>query len=325
MASLRTTTPLPASSDARAVDRAIPVNPRCPVCHGAETQRSFEARDPHYGNAGSWWERECRHCRSLFLDPLPTPEQIDGFYPEEEYYAYRPAAPKSALSMALRRLVGFRPGTREPSFDRPGSVLDFGCGAGDFLIELRERGWDCHGVELNAGAIAAARGRGLDVRRSIDGPDGYADAAFDYVRANHSLEHVLDPRTILSEMYRVLKPGGTLFIGVPTRDGLPAKVFGRYWWYLGAPVHPVTFSTSGLVELLRSVGFCPTRVGTNSDYGSTAGSLQIFLNRHTPRRSSDGLLFRFKPALLLGHWIARALDPVGLGDKLEVVAVKPGG
>jgi SAM-dependent methyltransferase len=323
MASLRTTSSLPAPADHRAVPVPHNPSPVCPVCGSDDAPRSFQARDPHYGNVGTWWERECRKCRCFFLDPMPTAEEIDGFYPEEEYYAYRPAAPKSRLSMALRRLVGFRPGTREPRFARPGRVLDFGCGAGDFLVEQRERGWECHGVELNAGAIAAARARGLDVRRSIDGPDGFADAGFDYVRANHSLEHVVNPRAILREMYRVLKPGGTLFIGVPTRDGLPAKVFGQHWWYLGAPVHPVTFSTAGLVALLRSLGFRPTRVGTNSDYGSIAGSLQIFLNRHGTRRSSEGAVFRVKPAILLGHWMARLLDPIGLGDKLEVVATKP--
>jgi SAM-dependent methyltransferase len=305
--------------------QALPASahPTCPVCGSDDTAPGFEARDPHYGNPGEWAERECRQCRSLFLDPVPTPAQIAGFYPEEEYYAYRPAAQKSRLSSALRRLVGFDTGTKEPAFDRPGRVLDFGCGAGDFLAGLQARGWECHGVELNPGAIGAARERGLDVRSAIDGPGGFEDDTFDYVRANHSLEHVVDPRHVLEQMYRVLKPGGTLFIGVPTRDGLPAKVFGRYWWYLGAPVHPVTFSTQGLVSLLRSIGFRPTRVGTNSDYGSVAGSLQIYLNRHSSRRSTEGLIFRFKPAVLLGHWTAQLLDPLGLGDKLEVVARKP--
>jgi SAM-dependent methyltransferase len=217
-------------------------------------------------------------------------------------------------------VLGCRLATRDPQFTRPGRALDFGCGAGDFLAQWRDRRWECCGVELSERAIAAARARGLDVRRTIG---EYADASFDYVRANHSLEHVLDPPAILREFHRVLKPGGTIFIGVPTRDGLPARVFGRHWWYLGAPVHPVTFSTEGLTSLLRRVGFEPVRVSTNSDYASIAGSLQIFLNRHTNRLSSEGLLFRFKPALLLAHWAARFLDLLGQGDKLEVVAVKP--
>jgi SAM-dependent methyltransferase len=292
----------------------------CPVCGLKESVRRFRARDPHYGNEGWWWQRECTGCRSLFLDPMPAPSDIPGFYPEDNYYAYRPASARSRVKQAVMTALGCGTHTREPEFARPGRVLDFGCGAGDFLAESRGRGWQGCGVEVSERAIEAAKARGLEVRRSVA---EYPDASFDYVRANHSLEHVLDPPVVLGELYRVLKPGGTIFIGVPTRDGLPARIFGRHWWYLGAPVHPVTFSTAALTGLLRSIGFRPVRVATNSDYGSIAGSLQIFLNRHNNRTSSDGFLFRFKPALLVGHWAARLLDTVGLGDKLEIVALKP--
>ena len=291
----------------------------CPVCGSEQSERRFRARDPHYGNDGSWWERECSDCRSLFLDPMPAASDIPGFYPEDEYYAYRPGS-RSPFKQAVMTALGCGSPTREPEFDRPGKVLDFGCGAGDFLAGARERGWECCGVEVSERAVAAARERGLDVRHSLA---DYPDASFDYVRANHSLEHVLDPPAVLRDMHRVLRPGGTLFIGVPTRDGLPARIFGRHWWYLGAPVHPVTFSTAALTDLLRATGFRPVRVATHSDYGSLTGSLQIYLNRHNGRPSSDGLLFRFKPALLLGHWSARLLDLAGMGDKLEIVALKP--
>jgi SAM-dependent methyltransferase len=292
----------------------------CPVCGSLQSTPQFRARDPHYGNEGWWWERECAQCRSLFLDPMPAPSEIPGFYPEDDYYAYRPAGSRSRLKHAVMTILGCGSSTREPNFVRPGRVLDFGCGAGDFLALERDRGWECCGVEVNERAIAAAQARGLEVRRSTA---EYPSNSFDYVRANHSLEHVLDPAAQLREMYRALKPGGTLFIGVPTRDGLPARIFGRYWWYLGAPVHPVTFSTAALTDLARAIGFRPVRIATNSDYGSIAGSLQIFLNRHSRRISSDGFLFRFKPALLVGHWAARLLDIAGLGDKLELVALKP--
>ncbi|HEU5303244.1 MAG TPA: class I SAM-dependent methyltransferase [Gemmatimonadales bacterium] len=301
-----------------AATQALPAP--CPVCGRTESVRRFRARDPHYGNEGWWWQRECSGCRSLFLDPMPSPSDLPGFYPADDYYAYRPASARSRLKQVVMTALGCAPATREPTFARPGRLLDFGCGAGDFLAEARDRGWVGCGVEVSERAIAAAKARGLEIRRSIG---ECPDATYDYVRANHSLEHVLDPRSVLEEMYRVLKPGGTLFIGVPTRDGLPARIFGRHWWYLGAPVHPVTFSTAALTDLLRATGFRPVRVSTNSDYGSIAGSLQIFLNRHNNRTSSDGFLFRFKPALLVGHWAARLLDAVGMGDKLEIVALKP--
>ncbi|MFL5494127.1 MAG: class I SAM-dependent methyltransferase, partial [Gemmatimonadales bacterium] len=181
-------------------------------------------------------------------------------------------------------------------------------------------GWSCAGVEVSEAGLEVARSHGLRVEASLT---AYPAASFDYVRANHSLEHVSRPREVLEEMHRVLRPGGTLFLGVPTNESQNARLFGRYWWYLGAPVHPVTFSTRGLLALIRRVGFEPMRVSTNSDFGSTAGSMQIFLNRNSGRPSSKGILFTIKPLLLLGHWMARLQDALGVGDKLEIIARKP--
>lgn len=298
---------------------ALTAETRCPVCHSLRESGRFQARDPHYGNSGRWWLRRCADCGSLALDPMPTDDELLGLYPDEGYYAFR-LAPERPVRDRLKQLVGAAPGTKEPSFERPGRVLDFGCGAGDFLLRMRAAGWSCAGVEVSSSALEVARSHGLRVEKNLA---AYPAASFDYIRANHSLEHVTRPREVLEEMFRVLAPGGTLFIGVPTNESLNARLFGEHWWYLGAPVHPVTFSTRGLVSLVRAVGFEPIRVSTNSDFGSTAGSLQIFLNRNSSRRSSEGIIFAVKPLLLLGHWVARLQDACGVGDKLEILARKP--
>jgi SAM-dependent methyltransferase len=244
--------------------------------------------------------------------------ELLGMYPAESYYAFRLASVRP-WRVRLRRLLGAALGTREPQFAAPGRMLDFGCGAGEFLLRMRAGGWDCAGVEVSDAALEVARSNGLRVEKSLA---AYRSSSFDYVRANHSLEHVTNPREVLEDMYRVLKPGGTLFLGVPTNESQNARLFGRHWWYLGAPVHPVTFSTRGLLALVRHVGFEPMRVSTNSDFGSTAGSLQIFLNRNSTRTSSQGMIFALKPLLLLGQWVAKLQDALGVGDKLELIARK---
>jgi SAM-dependent methyltransferase len=245
-------------------------------------------------------------------------------YPAATYYAFR-LAPRRPGRDRLKRWLGFGTPTREPAFPGPGKVLDFGCGAGEYLLQMRSRGWVCAGVEVNPAAIDVARSQGLDVRTTLSAEGGFPDATFDYVRAYHSLEHVVDPAAVVLEMYRVLKPGGTLFLGVPTNDGMNAHLFGPYWWYLGAPVHPVTFSSRGLRELVRRSGFREERVSTNSDFGGVAGSLQILFNRKSSRISSEGLLFRTKLPLVLGQWAAKLQDLLGVGDKLELIARKPEG
>ena len=290
----------------------------CPVCGSPKESGRFEARDPHYGNPGTWSLKCCAECGSFSLDPMPSEVELLRMYPSESYYAFR-IAPERPIRARLRRLLGVTSETREPPFDAPGSVLDFGCGAGEFLLKMKAAGWACAGVEVNETALEVARSHGLRVENSLT---LYPAGAFDYVRANHSLEHVSTPREALEEMYRILKPGGTLFLGVPTNESQNARLFGRYWWYLGAPVHPVTFSTRGLLGLLRELGFEATRVSTNSDFGSTAGSVQIYLNRNSRRTSSEGIIFALKPLLVVGHWVAKLQDALGVGDKLEIIARK---
>ena len=53
--------------------------------------------------------------------------------------------------------------------------------------------------------------------------------------------------------------------------------------------------------------------------------LQILLNRTSSRLSSEGMLFQAKVPLLLGQWAAKLQDVLGVGDKLELIARKPGG
>lgn len=93
------------------------------------------------------------------------------------------------------------------------AVLDFGCGGGTLLHHL-----DCArriGVEVNPAAREAAQANGIEVHESLETvPDGSIDA----VVSNHSLEHVLSPVHVLSDLRRKLMPGGRLVLCVPIDD-----------------------------------------------------------------------------------------------------------
>lgn len=294
---------------------------RCPVCDSDASARRFLARDAHYGIAGEWWIRQCARCDSFFLENPPSQDELAGMY-TASYYAYA-IPPSSPVKKLLQRLLFYSKATREPHFEQTGKVLDFGCGSGEFLLAMRDKGWQCAGVEINATARQRAREHGLDVRPAVGGEHGFDPVSFDYIRANHSLEHVLDPAAELRAMFAALRPGGTLFIGVPTNSSESARVFGASWWHLTAPLHTFVPSTRGMRELIERTGFRVVRMTTNGDYGGTAGSLQIALNRATSRRSSQGIVFSLRPLLLVGHWFAKFQDLRGVGDKLELVATKP--
>lgn len=84
-----------------------------------------------------------------------------------------------------------------------------------------------------------------------DGNLPLGDAAVDKVLLVHSLEMTDNPRELLSEIWRVLSPGGRLLVIVPNRTGLWARIENTPFGY-GRP-----FSRTQLTRLMRSALFSP--------------------------------------------------------------------
>lgn len=105
--------------------------------------------------------------------------------------------------------------------DLPGRrVLDAGCGSGEYVEALCALGARAEGVEYLQDKVDAWRARRPDdqrVRRGDLGSLDYPDGAFDAVLLNEVLEHVPDDRQVLTELHRVLRPGGTLILFSPNR------------------------------------------------------------------------------------------------------------
>ena len=98
-------------------------------------------------------------------------------------------------------------------------VLEIGCGRGDFAIWLANQspGAEIIGVDFSDVAIATARRRadnGSRVTFQVGDSESlsFSDASFDYVISCECLEHVLYPRKMAAEMFRVLKPGGQFIL-----------------------------------------------------------------------------------------------------------------
>lgn len=254
---------------------------------------------------------------------MPDEKTLASMYPET-YYSYQDVFNKpNSLKQFVRRLLGITIATKDPVFSEPGRVLDIGCGTGNFLYTIRERGWETYGVELNtAAAELGRRSAGLDIFPGNVIDAHYPDNYFDYIRSNHSFEHIANPNEVLDEIYRILKPDGKLMIGVPNIDGINVKLFRRYWWYLGAPVHTFNYSTRTLPMLLRKHNFVVERVIYNSDFSGILGSLQIFLNRRTGRTSAEGRLIHNPVAVFVAQRVAKLNDAVHMGDAIEITCRK---
>lgn len=97
-------------------------------------------------------------------------------------------------------------------------VLDVGAGRGAFLDGLASR-CDVVGVELDAGARAAARAAGLDVRAErVEVLAEKEPRSFDVVTSFHVIEHVEDPLSFARALAALVRPGGSLFVSAPNDE-----------------------------------------------------------------------------------------------------------
>lgn len=95
-------------------------------------------------------------------------------------------------------------------------ILDVGCGTGANLLMLSQFG-DAEGVDVSEDALAFCHERGLaNVKLGAAEKLPYDDGTFDLVTALDVVEHLDDDLSGLSEMRRVLRPGGRVLLFVPT-------------------------------------------------------------------------------------------------------------
>ena len=150
-------------------------------------------------------------------------------------------------------------------------LLDLGCGEGHFGAAASEAGAEVLAVDVAEEALrrASSLHPGLDVRL-IDGEGDWelGDAGFDVVWAGEVIEHVADTASWLSELRRVLRPGGRLLLSTPLlgrRELLAAAVSGAAFAERFEPRsdHLRHYNAATLRALIADFGF--ERIALRSD------------------------------------------------------------
>ncbi|NOR72079.1 MAG: methyltransferase domain-containing protein, partial [Methylomarinum sp.] len=99
-----------------------------------------------------------------------------------------------------------------------GSILEVGCGPGQFLSLSTSKNRRVVGVEYTKVAIESAKKKGLEVYLAGTLPDELFNT-FDGAFSFHVLEHVSTPMEFLEDLGRYVKPGGLIAVSVPNQAG----------------------------------------------------------------------------------------------------------
>lgn len=208
----------------------------------------------------------CRACGIIFLDPQPGPAEIAAMYSHEYFeggdfrcghagsYFDREGLAGLVDTELLGRIRGVKPS---------GAFLEVGCAGGAFLDAARKEGYRVQGVEYSHEMAAFARTTfNLDVQEGDLLDAHFPDASFDVVFMGDVLEHLPNPVQSLTEVRRILRPGGILVVLCPLQTN---TLFSRLGFVLyGAlgkraevhlpPYHLFEYRKGSMDQLMRRCG-----------------------------------------------------------------------
>jgi SAM-dependent methyltransferase len=207
---------------------------------------------------------ECRSCGMRFLGVQPMGSSLARLYAELYFQCDFRCGRSESSAFDEGGFVGENRGLLD-AFERltpAGRLLEVGCASGWLLKHAAARGWRVQGVEPAPAAAAFARSLGLDVFNGDLLEARLPAESFDLVYLGDVLEHVPDCRATLSEVARVLIPGGYVYLRGPITTnslarGLALALYrsvGREIVLHEPPYHLWEFTPRSLNRLVQAVG-----------------------------------------------------------------------
>lgn len=173
----------------------------CHVCGGLKVKPFLAAR--------GYAVVTCVECGLVFVNPQPTDAELSQLYATHDQGDQWRIYEQHFNHAVGRQILRFR---------ACGSVLDVGCGSGNFLRVMRDRGFSAVGIERSeSGWRYAVEAHGLDVfHGSVEEfLENRIDSPFDVITLLNVLEHLKHPQDTVVSLSKVLKRGGLLLVVVP--------------------------------------------------------------------------------------------------------------
>lgn len=214
----------------------------CPACNSSNKRRLGEKLGFNFCI--------CTHCGSLYTLQEPQPGSEQDY---EDYGGYGkedsiPAFIHARCDELIKPFDAYR---------KLNTILDVGFGAGTLLEAAGRQNWKVSGVEVSKTAADYQKKKHPEFDIHCDFLENvqYPDNSFDVVMVIEVIEHVLDPKPILKEVFRILRPGGVAWVTTPNLKSISWYLLGLHWSMITPPDHLEIYTVSGVKKLSTSCGF----------------------------------------------------------------------
>lgn len=231
----------------------------CPACNHVTTLRETQRIKDYSISKEVFSLACCGECGLWYTNPRPDQAHIGPYYQSDVYVSHTgsdaPGLVNTLYRWVRQLTLGVKKGQVEQKNILEGrSILDVGCGTGEFAAHMGRSGWKVTGMEPDqATADRARRLHGISVNNE-DWLNTTTDQ-FEVITMWHVLEHVHDLRPRAQRLHQLLLPGGLLVVAVPNPMSTDAHHYKQHWAAWDVPRHLYHFPPSMLRNFIESFGF----------------------------------------------------------------------
>ena len=191
----------------------------------------------------------------LETSPQPGKDQLSEYYKTEDYISHTDSK-RNLFEKAyhlVRNILLKRKITLINSFNsEEKTLLDIGCGTGDFLKAAQDNDWHVSGIEPNHSARDIANKKTNNSVFNTEKLQQFKERSFDIITLWHVLEHLPDLEEQIMVLKKLLKANGTLIIAVPNHKSYDAKHYKNFWAAYDVPRHLWHFNQKSIASLFES-------------------------------------------------------------------------
>ncbi|MFZ2906754.1 MAG: class I SAM-dependent methyltransferase [Cyclobacteriaceae bacterium] len=225
----------------------------CPICKTSGLQEFLRCRD--YTVSHETFDiNRCPVCTLAITTPRPENSKLGEYYQSEEYISHsgRSSGGIGILYRIARNFSLTWKRVKIQRYKQTGTILDVGCGTGEFLSTMKNSGWKVEGMEVSD--VARKKAENLIGQTISQELNNISNNQFEVITAWHVIEHIPDLLPTIQKLKQLLNKDGILFIAVPNYESYDAQQYKEKWAGYDVPRHLWHFSKKSMESMLQHTG-----------------------------------------------------------------------
>ncbi len=304
---------------------------QCNICGGPAA--TIEVKEQMMGLKEKFIYQQCSVCGHTHLEQIPA--DLGKYYDPNAYYSFKTnnsvaASGEKNIKLSLKKIL-LRLGVQKnflfssalkavlsvKGISRHSAILDYGCGAGQFVDELN--------------ALGFTQTKGYDPflpENILQQEEVYLSnnlaalkiKQWDVITLNHVFEHLQDPVQVLQNIRGVLKENGKLILRFPIIDSYAFDKYQENWVQFDAPRHLNLFTRkSTKIAVEKAGGFSIVSMYDDSFHFQFTGS-ELYLKNLSLHPENNNRKKRFLSlSTYRYHFLAKKLNKQNKGDQMTII------